>query len=86
MIQNIWKKVMSLGAAHEEGEEWAVVADGVGMNVWLKLLRNVTKLEKAYLECKGCAVMAGGVKMNIRLKVKCKEWASGVDDVQQLLW
>ena len=84
MIKNIWKKVMSLGAAHEEGEEWAVVADGV--NVWLKLLRNVTKLEKAYLECKGWAVMAGGVKMNVRLKVECKEWASGVDDVQQLLW
>ena len=84
MIKNIWKKVMSLGAAHEEGEEWAVVADGVGMNVWLKLLRNVTKLEKAYLECKGCAVMAGGVKMNVRLKVECKEWASGVDDVELL--
>ena len=86
MMKNIWKKVMSLGVAHEEGEEWAVVANGVRMNVWLKLLKNVTKLEKAYLECKGCAVMAGGVKMNVRLKVECKEWASGVDDVQQLLW
>ena len=29
MIKNIWKKVMSLGAAHEEGEEWVAVVDGV---------------------------------------------------------
>ena len=61
------------------------MAGGVEMNVWLKLL-NVSKLEKAYLECKGWAVMAGGVKMNVRLKMECKEWASRVDDVQQLLW
>ena len=43
---------MSLAVVHKEGETWAAVAD-VNMNVQLKFLGNVTKLEIAYVECKG---------------------------------
>ena len=86
---NIWLKLLrnvtKLEKAYLECKGGAAMAGGVEVNVRLKLL-NVSKLEKAYLECKGWAVMAGGVKMNVRLKVECEEWASRVDDVQQLLW
>ena len=51
MLRRIWKQVISLGVAHEEGE-WVAILSDVEMNVQLKFSENATKLNLAYVECK----------------------------------
>ena len=60
MLRRIWKQVISLGVAHEEGE-WVAILSDVEMNVPLKFSENATKLNLAYVEGKGWASIADGV-------------------------
>ena len=89
MLRKIWKQVISLGVAHEEGE-WVAVLYDVEMNVQLKFSENAMKLDLAYVECKGWASIADGVMIgsdHLRNVAKQKivwmesGWVAMADDV-----